>query len=478
MENKNIDGSIIRYILKEKNIIKKMPIKKSLSESLIKIKKGEINKENKFIKIKNKGSQIFIPKNEFYKMKDIDLSQLKAYKNEKKEIIKQKKIFLEKINNIYNTNIIDIISENKEKEYRKSIVNIQNEIRKKKLIKKEEIKNFYFNILITIKNIKEQINYEKKLRINDINKRINSDINQINILQEKKLDEKLEKINIIMNELKVLIKKMEIIIKDYKIVKDNIDIYIKENINLKKKIKKQNEINKKIIFDIKLKEKNKKIENNNIKKINNNRKNIKTKRKNSDILKKVKGLSYNNSAIYQTNCSTNNIDLLSKRNKNNTFNCDLNNSYINMIATNNYNSTSFISFNNKGKKQENKENINNKEKKIIKNLTNNIENLKNKINMIKKKLNEDIPQNPFYSLLKNFVQNLKNEESDSVIYNIDNKLLTDNMRIFPYQSKVFRQIFMGRFFNNKNLYQVYIKELLKSDAIFNKNIFVASKKEK
>ena len=52
------------------------------------------------------------------------------------------------------------------------------------------------------------------------------------------------------------------------------------------------------------------------------------------------------------------------------------------------------------------------------------------------------------------------------------------MRIFPYQSKVFRQIFMSRLFNNNNLYQMFITEDKNSDIIFNKNIFDAPKKNK
>ena len=94
---------------------------------------------------------------------------------------------------------------------------------------------------------------------------------------------------------------------------------------------------------------------------------------------------------------------------------------------------------------------------------------------MKKKLNEEMPQNTFYDLIINIINKLKKEESDSVIYNIDNKLLTDNMRIFPYQSRIFRQIFMGRLFNDKNLYPIFISERKNSDFIFNKNIFNATK---
>ena len=485
--NKHKNRPISVQINKEN--YKKKTLKNSLSESILTEKNNDkINIGKNFVKIKNKGNPIFIPKKEFYKMKNLDLSQLKSYKNEKKEILKQKQIFLEKVNSIYNTDVIDLISEDKEKEYRKGISNIQIELRNKKLIKKEELKNFYSTILNSVKNLKEQINYEKNKRINDVNERIDININVFNKKHEKALDKKLESLNIVMFELKELIRKMENINKDYKKVKENVDIYIIQNAILKQNIQKQNEINKKLVLEMKSRENKKMSESskNNasyFKKIKNDRKreNKNINKDNSDILKRIKKLSHNfsnnnNSTINQTNCTTNNINFLSKRNKS-IIHCD-SNSYRNIISTNYCNSSSFMTFNAKMKEQDNKDKINNKEKNIIKNLGNHLERWKNKLNLIKKKLNEEIPQNPIYSYIENIIQNFKKEESDSVLYNIDNKLLTNNMRIFPYQSKIFRQIFMTRLFNDKNLYQIYLKQKTSGDSIFNKNIFDAPKKSK
>ena len=438
-------------------------------------------------------------------MKNIDLEQLKSLKNEKKEIIKQKKIFLEKINSIYNTDVIDLISENNEKEYRKGIANIQNELRNKRLINKEEIKDFFENILNIIKNLKHHIKDEINLRIDEIDKRIDINIIQVNKLQEKELDKKLEKLNYFMIELKELIKKIDNINLDYKKIKQNIERYTRENSLLKKKIKKQNIINKNIILEMKLKESKINEKENMItsyrsnpnsnenekegkiyyKKLVIQKKKSKTKN-NSDFIRKIKKMKYHNktnSTISQTNCTTNNIKILSYRNKDNNLSYfDSDNSYKNFISISNnnnfnYMSASSITLNIKNKEQE-KRDIKNIEKNIIKILSKNLENWKNKLNLIKKKLYEEIPKNPFYDLIQNIINQLKKEESDSVIYNIDNKLLTDNMRIFPYQSKVFRQIFMSRLFNNNNLYQMFITEDKNSDIIFNKNIFDAAKKNK
>jgi len=479
-------------IIERKNISFKNPIKKSLSGSLLlenNIKEENIGKNP--IKIKYKGISTYVSRKEFYKMKNIDISQLKAYKNEKNEVIKQKKLFLEKANSIYNTNIIDSISKKKEIEYRKGITNIQNELRNKKDINKEQMSNFYYNIINIIKTISNQCNYEINKRIKDTNKRINSDINQVNKLQEKELDKKLEKLNYIMVKLKELITKMENINKDYKKIKNNIDIYIKENTILKKKIKIQNKKNKKLILTIKSKENKindiekvlnkywnynlkKNEEKNNIqiyKKIKINKKNNIIREKSNPIINN-KLIYYNNTNNSinnnQTNYSTNNINLLTKRNKNNQINLDSSNSFKNII------SNSFIIYNTKNKEEENIQ-LDFKEKKLINNLEKNLEYWKNKLNLMKKKLNEEMPQNTFYDLIINIINKLKKEESDSVIYNIDNKLLTDNMRIFPYQSRIFRQIFMGRLFNDKNLYPIFISERKNSDFIFNKNIFNATK---
>ena len=152
-------------IIERKNISFKNPIKKSLSGSLLLENNKEENIGKNPIKIKYKGISTYVSRKEFYKMKNIDISQLKAYKNEKNEVIKQKKLFLEKANSIYNTNIIDSISKKKEIEYRKGITNIQNELRKKKDINKGQMSNFYYNIINIIKTISNQCNYEINKRI-------------------------------------------------------------------------------------------------------------------------------------------------------------------------------------------------------------------------------------------------------------------------------------------------------------------------
>ena len=481
----------------ETRVLNKKPIYKSLSESLL----IENNKEKRklrssLIKIRYKGKSQYVSKKDFYKMKNIDIGQLKAYKFEKKEIIKQKKLFLEKANSIYNTNIIDLISENKEKEYRKGITNIQNELRKKRYISNEETKNFYENIFSIIRTIEQEAKYQVDIRIKDIDKRINNDIDRVNELQEKELDKRLEKLQFFMDKFKELTKKMEGINNDYQKVRYKIEIYKKENSILKNKIKYQNKMSKKIIFNFKSKEKNRKnrvetlLKNywnknlkKNVKKIykkikDNNSIGKKYKRQNIINEKKFKKFRFNNSinSIYnnQTNFTTNHI-------KNNLTNIDSNSCKNIISASNNCQSTSVLSTNNNNiyiEKDKDNNNINIKERNVINYLRKNLDIWKNKLNLMQIKFDEDIPRNPLYDLVKSIINKLTKEESDSVIYNIDNKLLTKNMKIFPYQSKIFRQIFMTRLFGDKKLYQLLISENKNADVIFNKNIFDAAKKIK
>ena len=479
-------------LLKSKNTFNKKQFKKSLSEALLSEKIGKINSSHNLKELKIKeGESLFVLKKDFYKMKNIDLEKLKVYKNEKKEKIKQRMLFLEKENSFFNTHILDLIATDTEKEYRQGITNIHYELRNKKFNNKEEIKNLYEIILNEVKYIENEINAEINSRIEETNKRINSNINYLNILQENALDKKLKIMNIFMNNLKELIRKMETINKDYKKVKNKIDRYNIENAMLKEKIKIQNDINKEMILAKMINTKNL----NEIKKLISyykkyNQKNKEEKktfskidnlkcykkvdnRKNSVFLRKKNILNHNNfnstSSNNQTNVSTNNADVLSKRNNKNFSNQKSNNSYKNIVSISNYLSTSSISYN--------KEKIDN-EKNIIKNLEKNLVNLENKLYLMVKKLDEEIPQNLFYDLIVSIINKLKEEESDSVIFNIDNKFLTENMKMFLYQSRLFRQIFMDRLLNNKQLYKICASQRHNFYITFNKKNFEAPKIKK
>ena len=108
-------------------------------------------------------------------MKNIDLSQLKAYKKEIEELIRQKKIYMERENNICNEETLDLIANLKEKEYRDIIIKLQKRIINKK-VKKKEIYDHYKIILNIVKDIENKISSDFQYYRNMTENRINSNI--------------------------------------------------------------------------------------------------------------------------------------------------------------------------------------------------------------------------------------------------------------------------------------------------------------
>ena len=65
-------------------------------------------------------------------MKHVDIGKLKAHKKENIELIKQKKLFMKKEENVYDIDKINLISQLKEKAYREVITKLQKNILNKK----------------------------------------------------------------------------------------------------------------------------------------------------------------------------------------------------------------------------------------------------------------------------------------------------------------------------------------------------------
>ena len=168
--------------------------------------------KSKVLQINYNGVETKIPKIKFYKMKNIDLSQLKAYKKEIEELIRQKKIYMERENNICNEETLDLIANLKEKEYRDIIIKLQKRIINKK-VKKKEIYEHYKIILNIVKDIENKISSDFQYYRNMTENRINSNINEINLYYEKKFAKTTEFSDYLVFKLNEIISKMEIIIK-------------------------------------------------------------------------------------------------------------------------------------------------------------------------------------------------------------------------------------------------------------------------
>ena len=289
-------------------------------------------------------------------MKNIDLSQLKAYKKEIEELIRQKKIYMERENNICNEETLDLIANLKEKEYRDIIIKLQKRIINKK-VKKKEIYDHYKIILNIVKDIENKISSDFQYYRNMTENRINSNINEINLYYEKKFAKTTEFSDYLVFKFNEIISKMEIIIKSYKLLNKQIINFNEENSHLKKKLKQINEINNKLCFDYKIKERNKFITESSFEKKSQKLifykklKNISSKKFNDRKNKKT-NLFNNNTFLNndinngQTYYTSNNINLLTNKTTNK-------NSLI--LFSSNCLSTSNISNINKEKSKEKKE---------------------------------------------------------------------------------------------------------------------------
>ena len=224
---------------------------KSTYNSLTK-KNNNNNKYQNKIKIKYKGISTNIPKSDFYKLKNVDISQLLAIKFQKKELIKQKKLFIEKEREIFNEKNIDLINKMKEKEYREEIKNLQMKLYDKNLTKKEIF--FYFDaILKNIKEISSKINSDIEMDKEITDNKINFGLNQLDEDFFEEFDKNCEFSDYFLHKLKYLIVKINIIIKNHRILDERIKAYNKENIILKKKLSDLDYINNNICMHLKKK---------------------------------------------------------------------------------------------------------------------------------------------------------------------------------------------------------------------------------
>ena len=423
---------------------------KSINNSLT--KKNNNKYQNKII-IKYNGISTKVPKAEFYKLKNVDISKLIESKFQKMELIKQKKLFMQKENELFSEKNIDLINRLKEKEYRKEITHLQMRLYDKNLTKKEIL--LYFDIILKIvKEIEYKVtsDIEKDKQMTD--NKINFHINQLDVDFNKKFKKNCEFSDYFFQKLKDLIVKINIIIQNHRILDERIKIYSKENIILKKKLndldyinnnicthlkKEKNELNKNIEEEP-LNDEEKKQQELIYKKINSFfKKNILKEQREKNKMLRNKFLLNNDEYIYlgQTNPSSNNI--ITTKSSNNK-----------ICVTNNKASISYSSLQNQEKTNEK---IKTKEINYIFHLKNKIKNLKNKVNRLKQEINQ--PKNKYYNLIMKIINQIYNDEENLYINKINYKLLNESMRIFPYQNLRFRKKFLTYLFGDDELSNIF-----------------------
>ena len=465
------------------------------------------NQKEKYIKLRYRGKEKKIRFDEFMLVKGLDKQKLQASKDSMIQMMKRKIEFHKNQNEVYNMDILNKISIDRENELRNAVISLQKEIRRKRSRTKEEIELLYKSILDEVRNIYERTANEIDQRKSDLMDRIMLSIANCDYKQAQLLELKIK-------EQEELFRQLHMFTFEMQQVRDNFQDSLK-------KIKLLNENNyelKKNIYQEKLKfqhitslMKEYKIRTNFMaNKINEYKttthilKNINNNNMNSDTKKRKKSLyiDINNKNIREKRERAFSSGMHKITNTTNGTNyTQMNNT--NIIVENNLKNSKMMdeNYNNLIKTEREEEKgkdlklsaINNE---IIVMTDGNIENIKKKrnyeknvINVLKKdieiwnskifniinKYKESIPDNQIYYSLTETVEELRKEKYNKY-YGQNNNVINNSMVALPVQSKQFRKIFLDLLFSNKDIFEA-IKNGQKNDIdkYFNKNLFGAEK---
>ena len=467
-------------------------------------KSEEKNQKEKYIKLRYHGKEKKIKFDEFMQVKGLDMQKLQASKDSMVQMMKRKIEFHKNQNEVYNMNILNKISIERENELRNTVISLQKEIRRQRKRSKEELEFLFKNVLNEIKNIYEKTSNEIDQRKSDLMDRImlsiaNCDYKQAQLLEIKikEQEELFRHLHMFTFEMQQVRDNFEDSVKKIKLLTEN-NYELKKNI-FQEKLKFQHITSLMKEFKIRTnymvnKINNYKTETHILEKINKNKtkKNIYIDINNNNKIKnKDRPLSsiFNNK-ITNTTLGTN----YSQNNTNFNLENNLKNSKINEENV----------FYNKTEREEHKIKdlklfpINNEvismtegnidgikrkrnyEKNIIYVLKKDIEIWNNKIINIINKYKESIPDNQIYHALTEIVEILRQDKNNKFFgeYNniITSNIINSSMLALPVQNKQFRKVFLDLLFRNKDIFDA-IKNGQKNDEdkFFNKNLFGAEK---
>ena len=101
-----------------------------------------------------------------------------------------------------------------------------------------------------------------------------------------------------------------------------------------------------------------------------------------------------------------------------------------------------------------------------------IKQFNNKINFYENLNYQEIPDNNLYNCLIKIIDTMKNSKDYKIVSEVNNTLLSNNMKILPLQNKEFRKDFMDKLFNNYELLQAFEEgETEFVNKPFNKHLF-------
>ncbi len=484
-----------------------------------KSKKSEEKEQNssqkeRFIKLRYRGKEKKIRYDEFMMVKGLDKQKLQASKDSMIQMMKRKIEFYKTQDEVYNMEILNRISLDREKELRNAVFSLQKEIRRKRQRSKEELESLYRSVLTEIQNIYDKTTAEIDQRKSDLMDRIMLSIANCDYKQAQLLEMKIKEQEELFRNLHMFTFEMQQVRDNFENSLKKIQILSDNNYDLKKsifqeKLKFQHITSLMKEFKMRTNFMANKINNYKatthlIENNNNNEKRINwsSKKKtyidanaNNKSNKRPFSSAYtNNKARIQTfgtNYTQNNTNprMFSENNLKRS-------SKIGMVADSNilYNNTDREEDKRKDLKlsvlnneiismtEGNIDNIKRKknyEKNIINVLRKDIEIWKNKIVNIVNKYKDNIPDNEIYSSLTKIVEALRLDKSNKFFGQNNNNVVSTSMLALPVQNKQFRKIFLDLLFRNKEIFEA-IRTGQKNDVdkYFNKNLFGAEKIKK
>jgi len=482
-------------------------------------KKSEEKEQNssqkeRFIKLRYRGKEKKIRYDEFMMVKGLDKQKLQASKDSMIQMMKRKIEFYKTQDEVYNMEILNRISLDREKELRNAVFSLQKEIRRKRQRSKEELESLYRSVLTEIQNIYDKTTAEIDQRKSDLMDRIMLSIANCDYKQAQLLEMKIKEQEELFRNLHMFTFEMQQVRDNFENSLKKIQILSDNNYDLKKsifqeKLKFQHITSLMKEFKMRTNFMANKINNYKatthlIENNNNNEKRINwsSKKKtyidanaNNKSNKRPFSSAYtNNKARIQTfgtNYTQNNTNprMFSENNLKRS-------SKIGMVADSNilYNNTDREEDKRKDLKlsvlnneiismtEGNIDNIKRKknyEKNIINVLRKDIEIWKNKIVNIVNKYKDNIPDNEIYSSLTKIVEALRLDKSNKFFGQNNNNVVSTSMLALPVQNKQFRKIFLDLLFRNKEIFEA-IRTGQKNDVdkYFNKNLFGAEKIKK
>ena len=416
----------------------------------------ETKDKEKYIKLRYHGKEKKVKFDEFMYVKNLDKQKLQASKDSMIQMMKRKIEFHKNQQEVYNMQILNKISIERESELRDTVVNLQNEIRKKRKREKSEIELLYKAILLEINKIYQKISEEIDSRKSELMDRIMLSIANCDYKQNLLLDSKIKEQEEFFRHLHMFTFEMQQIKDNFHESIQKIKDFTESNYELKKNI-----IQEKLKFYHittvmkELKKRNNYMLNKIMEyKAMTHRSHINNKNKKNDLL-----LEMNNK--YTTGNKITNFTEYNNTKNNKTESSDdnfkkFNNNYFE-ITEDNFHKRNF-------------------KLNIINTLKKDIDIWKNKLILLIKKYKEVIPENQIYLSLIEIINALKKDKTNKFFDDIADENLKDNMMILPVQNKQFRKLFMELLFRNKNIFEAIRKgQKNELDKFFQRNLFGAEK---